>query len=251
MEYKNRNQNSLKKRYAGMASEKPAAGPISNKKADILQRTLSLGYTEEEINSIPESSLMGLGCGNPTALAELKEGETVLDLGAGGGMDVFLASQKVGKTGRVIGIDSLPEMVEKAQKNADQGGFQNVRFQLAAIENLPVADQSVDVVISNCVINHCRTKTVVFTEIVRCLKPGGRMLISDLLAEGTFSRNLRRDKVWGEWLAHALGKQAYLNAIAQAGFRDLTIVAENPFYMSQRDDRLKGKIISIYVKAFK
>lgn len=234
-----------------MASEDHSKALNHQNNTDILQRTLSVGYSEEEIKSISESALMGLGCGNPTALAELKEGETVLDLGAGGGMDVFLAAQKVGRTGQVIGVDMIPEMVEKAQKNAEKGKFKNVEFLLGEIEHLPVEDNTIDVVISNCVINHCHDKVVAFKEAFRCLKPNGRMLISDLVAEGEFTKNLRLDKVWGAWITEAVGKAEYLNAITQAGFHDVTLVTENPFYMSERDHRLKGKIISIQLKAYK
>jgi arsenite methyltransferase len=134
----------------------------------------SLGYTEEELEAVPEGANLGLGCGSPVALVSLKEGETVLDLGSGAGFDCFLAANRVGGTGRVIGIDMTLEMIEKARENAELGGYRNVEFRLGAIEYLPVADNSVDVVISNCVINLAPDKRRAFEEAFRVLRPGGR-----------------------------------------------------------------------------
>jgi len=194
---------------------------------------------------------MSLGCGNPTALAELKEGEVVLDIGCGGGLDVFLAAKKVGDTGKVLGLDMTPEMVEKARNNAEKGEYKNVEFRVGEIENLPIEDQSVDVIMSNCVINHCPDKAAAFKEVFRCLKPGSRMLVCDLVVEGEFSEDILQDEVWGEWIAGACGKHKYLNAISTAGFHDVAIISESPFCVSEKDSRLKGKIVSIHVKAYK
>ncbi len=138
-----------------------------------------IGYSEEEIKTTPEGANLGLGCGNPVAIASLKEGETVLDLGSGTGFDCFLAAGKIGKSGRVIGVDMTPEMVEKARSNAEKGGLTNVEFRLGDIDNLPVADGSADAVISNCVITLSPDKRRVFTEAFRALKPGAAVVISN------------------------------------------------------------------------
>lgn len=189
-----------------------------------------LGYSEEELRAVPEGANLGLGCGNPVALASLKEGETVLDLGSGAGLDCFLAATRVGRTGRVIGVDMTPQMIAKARENAQKGNYENVEFRLGEIENLPVADGSVDVVISNCVINLVPDKEKAFREAFRVLRPGGRMVISDIVLLRELPEALKNSvKAYIGCLAGAIGKEEYIGAIEAAGFRDIKIIDETPF----------------------
>jgi SAM-dependent methyltransferase len=217
---------------------------------DPLQYARSLGYSEEELRGVPEG-LVCHGCGNPVALAELREGETVLDLGCGGGLDALLAANRVGPTGRVIGVDGSAEAVAKAAEAVSKGGYANVVFKVGRMEELPLEDESVDVVLSNCVVNYAADKLAVFREVLRCLRPGGRLALTDLVADGEFSQAALKDEVWGQWLGVALGKQAYLRNIEGAGFRNLTVVRETAFPMAEQDERLSGRIVSIAVKAYK
>lgn len=178
----------------------------------------SIGYAEDQILSVPDSNL-GLGCGNPTAFAELQPGDIVLDLGSGAGFDCFLAAQKVGNSGKVIGVDMTPEMLERAQTNALKYGYSNVEFRFGDIESLPVEDRSVDVVISNCVINLAPDKEKVFREVFRVLKSGGRMFISDMVLLAELPEDLRNDKdLLAGCVAGALLKEEYLRLVKEAGF---------------------------------
>jgi ubiquinone/menaquinone biosynthesis C-methylase UbiE len=194
---------------------------------------------------------MSLGCGNPVARAGLRQGEIVLDLGSGGGLDAFVAARRVGPTGRVIGVDVTLEMVKRANANAKKAKLENVEFKRAPIERLPLDDSSVDVAISNCVMNHCPDKARAFKEVHRVLKVGGRMCISDLVTSGAFSEAALKDELWGEWLAAAQSKSEYLRAVERAGFQRVAVEAEAAFPMAESDERLKGRIISIRLTARK
>jgi arsenite methyltransferase len=224
---------------------------VSHVDPRLVGRARELGYSETEIENVPKGAVeTGLGCGNPTALAQLQEGQTVLDLGSGAGLDVFVASQKVGPRGKVIGVDATPEMVTRAQQHAREGRYDNVEFKLGRIEELPVPDQSVDVVISNCVLNHSSDKPAAFREALRVLRPGGKIHIADLVVEGPLpaidSPGL---DVWASWLAVASGKQEYLSAMKAAGFRDITIVTEGRYDGPAMTPLLAGKIVSLLIQA--
>ncbi|HKY40285.1 MAG TPA: arsenite methyltransferase [Polyangiaceae bacterium] len=186
--------------------------------------SLSLGYSTEELTSVPEGADLGLGCGNPQAIAALRVGETVLDLGSGAGFDCFLASKRVGPTGRVIGVDMTPEMVAKARENARKVGADNVEFRMGEIEHLPVADASVDVILSNCVINLSPDKAGVFREAFRALKPGGRLAISDVVATRPMPASLSDNL---EALTGCIAGAAPVDALEQwlreAGFQDVRV----------------------------
>lgn len=186
-----------------------------------------MGYSIEELKRVPAGAVMGLGCGNPLAFASLREGETVLDLGSGGGLDCFLAARRVGKKGKVIGVDMTLAMVDRARENARKGGYSNVEFRLGEIENLPVADGSVDVVMSNCVINLSPDKKKVFEEAFRVLKPGGRLAISDIVLLKELPPAIKRGvKAYVACVAGAMLKEDYLRTIEAAGFREVEVVEE-------------------------
>ena len=190
----------------------------------------SIGYTEEELKAVPEGANLGLGCGNPVALASLREGETVLDLGSGAGFDCFLAAGKVGENGRVIGVDMTPEMLEKARENARKGNYANVEFRLGEIENLPAADNSVDVVISNCVINLAPDKRRVYEEAFRVLKPGGRLMISDMVLLKELPDLIKQSiEAYIGCLSGAIKRDEYIGAIKAAGFQEVSIIDEASF----------------------
>ncbi len=189
-----------------------------------------IGYTEQELKSVPEGSNLGLGCGNPIALASLKEGDTVLDLGAGAGFDCFLAANKVGQKGKVIGVDMTPEMVEKARENMEKGGYDNVEFRLGEIENLPVADNSVDTIISNCVINLAPDKRKVFMEAFRVIKPGGRLMVSDIVLLKDLPEEIKNSiEAYVGCVSGAILKDEYIKAIKEAGFQDVEVIDETSF----------------------
>ena len=190
----------------------------------------SIGYSDEELEAVPEGANLGLGCGNPVALASLKEGETVLDLGSGAGFDCFLAADKVGQNGSVIGVDMTPEMIERARENASKGNYQNVEFRLGEIENIPAADSSVNVIISNCVINLAPDKNRVFKEAFRVLKPGGRLMVSDIVLLKDLPDFIKSSvQAYIGCISGAIKKDEYIEAIKAAGFHEVSIVDETTF----------------------
>jgi SAM-dependent methyltransferase len=190
----------------------------------------AIGYSDEELEAVPEGANLGLGCGNPVALASLRKGETVLDLGSGAGFDCFLAANRVGKNGKVVGVDMTSEMVERARENARKGDFGNVEFRLGDIEDLPVDDNSIDAVISNCVINLSPDKQKVFSETFRVLKPGGRLMVSDVVLLKPLPKSLLNSvEAYVGCVAGAAIKDEYLEAIRAAGFRDVAVIDEAVF----------------------
>ena len=211
----------------------------------------SIGYSKKELNDIPQEAVLGLGCGNPVALAGLKQGDVVLDLGSGAGIDVFLASKRVGASGKVIGVDMTEAMIKKATSLAKDRGLTNTEFRLGEIEALPIEDNSVDVVISNCVINLCPDKKRAFTEIFRVIKEGGRLMISDLVTKGELPDEVKQSfEAWAGCIAGALEKNNYLKIIREAGFSEIELVKEIPYTIDVSEE-LKGKILSISVEAHK
>src|SRR4051794_34750306 len=206
-----------------------AQSGLSNGHAGVRAVAEAFGYSGEELASIPAEANMGLSCGNPTAMASLRPGEVVVDLGCGGGLDVFLAAQKVGPTGRAIGIDMTPAMIGRAKQNAARGTnglpITNVEFHLAAIDRMPLADASVDVVISNCVINLAPDKAAVFREIARVLKPGGRLAVSDIALKKPLPPEIARDVMaYVGCIAGAIGIEEYRRGLVSAGLAHVQIV---------------------------
>lgn len=200
--------------------------------ADVVSKTA--GYTGKELATLPNGANLGLGCGNPLAHVKIKEGDIVLDLGSGAGIDCFLAAEKVGPNGRVIGIDMTPEMLEKARKNAQTGGYTNVEFRLGEIEHLPVADSTVDLIISNCVINLSPDKGQVLKEAYRILKPGGQVMISDIVISKPLPEVILNSvSAYAGCVAGAISPDEYLELMKQAGFSDIVVVEKQsaPIYL--------------------
>jgi SAM-dependent methyltransferase len=211
---------------AGCCSDASCCGALSME-----SYAASIGYTAEELGDLPEHTLSAsAGCGNPTALAALKEGEVVLDLGSGGGIDVFLASKKVGPSGRAIGVDMTQEMIDLARKSAAKMGVENVEFRLGEIEDLPVDNESVDVIISNCVINLSPDKDRVFREAYRVLNPGGRITVSDIVTDGPLPEEIRENPdQWASCIAGALDQRDYIDKISKAGFQNVKVLSRKGF----------------------
>ena len=265
----------VRKSYAQIAqNESSCCSPANPCCGDSLSGhniSKKIGYTDEELEGVPDGSNLGLGCGNPVALASLRKGEIVLDLGSGAGFDCFLAANQVGESGRVIGVDMTPEMIDKARENARKGGYQNVEFRLGEIENLPVADNSLDIIISNCVINLSPDKKRVFREAFRVLKAGGRLMVSDIVLLKELPDVIKNSVgAYVGCLAGAIIKDEYMRAIESAGFRECQIMEEVnfPLELVANDptaeaisERLKlspeevkelaSSVVSIRVSAFK
>ena len=217
-------EQAVRSRYGSVAMS-----DLSSRQEDVRAVAEAFGYSPEELASIPAEANMGLCCGNPTATANLREGETVVDLGSGGGLDVFLAARKVGPTGRAIGIDMTPEMVELARRNAERGNdgepFTNVEFHQATIDKLPLPDNSVDCVISNCVINLAVDKSAVFREIARVLKPGGRLAVSDIALKAELPAEISNDVMaYVGCISGAIHIADYRRGLSEAGFSRVEVL---------------------------
>lgn len=228
----------------------------SNSVTDSKELSMELGYSNANVNNVPEGANMGLGCGNPQVIASLKQGETVLDLGSGGGFDCFLAASEVSKSGQVIGVDMTPEMVSKARENADKTSFSNVDFRLGEIESLPVSDSTVDVIISNCVINLSPEKEKVFNESFRVLKPGGRLAISDVVTTAELPVEIKEDiTAITVCVSGASGISDIENMLINAGFEDIEIKSKDESREFIRnwepDSKIEDFIVSATIEAVK
>ena len=227
---KNDQRKIVRERYGKIVSEGTSCcGPSASCCGSDSAKEISgaMGYTEEDMDKVPEGSNLGLGCGNPLAFSSIKEGDTVLDLGSGAGFDCFIASGKVGPSGKVIGVDMTSEMLGSARKKAEDGGYENVEFRLGEIEHLPVGDGTVDLIISNCVINLSPEKPQVFSEAFRTLKPGGQLMVSDIVLLMELPEVIRNSiNAFVGCVAGASLREEYLGHIKKAGFSDIRILEE-------------------------
>jgi len=242
----------VRKNYAKVSTTSGGCGTTQDSSCcapnlDAKETSSKLGYSSDELNQVPDNSNLGLGCGNPQAIANLKVGETVVDLGSGAGFDTFLAAKAVGETGRVIGVDMTPEMIDKARKNSAQQGYRNVEFRLGEIENLPVRDNSVDVIISNCVINLSPEKEKVLQDSFRVLRPGGRLAISDVITTAELPDDIKKDLDLFSGCVSGTESSSFLEKILQrAGFTEISIKAKD----DSRDflkDWVPGRNIQDYI----
>ncbi len=240
----------VRAQYAQIASDDGLCCPGCICPRNSYKQARTIGYAEEELSDLPRRAAMGLGCGNPVPFAALKQGERVLDLGCGGGLDCFVAAHKLDSGGRVIGVDITPEMVERAREAARGHGYANVEFRTGDIESLPVEDRSVDVVISNCSINLCPDKRAAYSEAFRVLRPGGRIVVSDMVTKGTLPEEVRGNlTAWAECIAGALQRDEYLDVIRQAGFENVRVLSERQ--LEHLDGEIHARIISLTVGANK
>ena len=230
-------RDAIAQKYARIASSDDSCGCSQNISLDV-------GYSQEQLNSIPTETNKGLGCGNPTSIASLKKGEVVLDLGSGTGLDCFLASIEVGEKGKVIGVDMTREMIAKARSNKDKNGYNNVDFRLGEIENLPVGDNSVDVIISNCVINLSLDKQRVFDETFRVLKSGGRLVISDIVVTKKIPSHMLTLDSYGSCIAGASFIDSLEIVLKNSGFKDIKITPKTESKKFLKD-RLKNQFENI------
>jgi len=246
----------------GPAEKSSCCGSVSS---DAKSKTM--GYTDEDLRQMPEGANLALGCGNPVAIASLQEGETVLDLGSGAGIDCFLAAKKVGETGYVIGVDMTPEMIDKARENADRGNYRNVDFRLGEIEHLPAADSSVDVVISNCVINLSVDKGKVLSEAYRVLKPGGRIAVSDLALLKELPEKIRNSiDAYTGCIGGAMLLDDYKRFVEESGFKNVKytikkacdydadskeVIEKSMEHLSEDARSLTDYVVSVYIEGTK
>jgi arsenite methyltransferase len=257
---KNKIKKLVRERYGKIAQQSPLCCSTETIQSSCgcsdsnISPSMLNGYTIEELKQVPEGSNLGLGCGNPTASANLKQGESVLDLGSGAGFDCFLAANKVGENGRVIGVDMTPSMIDKARENALKGKYENVEFRLGEIENMPVADNSIDVIISNCVINLSPEKDRVYQEAFRVLKPGGRIIVSDIVLPEKLPDIIKENsEAYAGCIAGAMLKEEYLKIIEDAGFKSKEILEEKPFEITVIHDEKSSNhyVTSMKIQAFK
>lgn len=250
-------RSTVRERYGAVAQGIANSAGCCQGPADADAVLAQLGYTSEQAAAIPEGANLGLGCGNPIAHAGLKPGEVVLDLGSGAGIDCFLAAREVGATGRVIGVDMTPSMLERARANVAKHDIANVEFRMGEIEHLPVADGTVDVVISNCVVNLSPDKPQVFREAYRALKPGGRMVVSDLVLTRELGEALRRNvELYVGCVAGAALEADYLRMIREAGFADVEVLERAGYSVGMEslapgspEREAFGAVVSLKVRA--
>lgn len=247
----------VRRRYGSVArSGSSCCGPEGDGSCCSGGSSLKLGYAPEELEAVKPGADLGLGCGNPGAIADLEIGETVLDLGSGGGFDCFLAAEAVGEDGRVIGVDMTPAMLDRARENRRRNGVSNVEFRLGEIEHLPVADESIDVVISNCVVNLSPEKDRVFEEVWRVLRPGGRMAISDVVRTAPFPASIENDpEALASCVAGAATEEELTEHLESTGFEEISIEPDgsSASYISEWDDGidLSERLISASITARK